>query len=264
MVDRDDRPAQLSRRTDGLVQPARHELRDHRSQRPGRSRPAASSAATGAKMSRPWKVALGRWIPSDAGRRRRAASRTGVAQPLQHACQQAVVGREEQLPVGLDDRDVPRTADARIDDGDVHSARRKVPEGTAEPEAGLGRPVHQDRVRQVDEPGRRKAPQDLALHHPDERILVAEIRRQRDDAGRLEGATGRGLGHRVCRAKLAGLCPIFTSSATASPISRAITIRSPTSARGSRPGSANIRRARTAVRPRASRHAAAAGVERAN
>ena len=46
--------------------------------------------------------------------------------------------------------------------------------------------MHQDLVRQVDETRGREPAQHLPFHHADEGILVAEVRRQRDDAGRLE------------------------------------------------------------------------------
>ena len=73
--------------------------------------------------------------------------------------------------------------EALVHDGHVHRARRKVPERAPQPEAGLGGPVDQDLVRQVDQPGRGEPTQHLPFHHADERVLVAEIRRQRDHAG---------------------------------------------------------------------------------
>ena len=60
VVDRDDHAADLVRRDGWLLDPGRHDVRGLRPEirRRCRARP-ASSAATGAKMSRPWKVALG-------------------------------------------------------------------------------------------------------------------------------------------------------------------------------------------------------------
>ena len=67
----------------------------------------------------------------------------------------------------------------------------KVLERAAEPEPGLGRPVHQHLVREVDDARAcGEAPQHLPLHDADERVLVAEVGRQRDDAGGLKDGCG--------------------------------------------------------------------------
>ena len=57
----------------------------------------------------------------------------------------------------------------------------KVLEGPRQPEPGLGRPVNHDLVGEVDDPRRRQAAEDAALHHADEGPLVAEIRGDGDD-----------------------------------------------------------------------------------
>ena len=79
-------------------------------------------------------------------------------------------------------QDVALRADAGIDDGDVHGAGRKILVRTADPEAGFGRPLRRNVVRQVDDARVRKAAQDHAFHDGRKRTLVAEIGRDRDDA----------------------------------------------------------------------------------
>jgi hypothetical protein len=75
-------------------------------------------------MSRPWKVALGLRMPSEPEQRRieRPAARRERADDRG---EQPVVGRQEAVARGLDDRDVALGAHARIDDGDVHGAAGK-------------------------------------------------------------------------------------------------------------------------------------------
>ena len=50
----------------------------------------------------------------------------GRSEALDHAAEQPVVRRQEQVALGLDDGDVARAADARIHHGDVHGAAGKV------------------------------------------------------------------------------------------------------------------------------------------
>ena len=71
--------------------------------------------------------------------------------PADHGRQQAVVGRQEHMSAGRDSDDVARSADARIDDRDVHRAGREIAEGARQPEPRLGRPVHDDLVREIDD-----------------------------------------------------------------------------------------------------------------
>ncbi len=50
-----------------------------------------------------------------------------ISDAAQHACEQTVVGRHENMPVMLHDHDIAFGAHTRVDDGDVHCTLRKVP-----------------------------------------------------------------------------------------------------------------------------------------
>ena len=76
----------------------------------------------------------------------------GVRMSAHDRRQQAIVGREENMSLRADtatmSREVP---DPRVHHGDVHRAGRKILERARQPEAGFGRPVDHDLVREVDD-----------------------------------------------------------------------------------------------------------------
>ncbi len=87
------------------------------------------------------------------------------------------------MSLGRHRHDVPGRSDPRVDDGDVDGAERKVPERAGQPEARLGRPVHHDLVREIDDARVVEAGEDAPLHDPDERALVPEVGGDGDDPG---------------------------------------------------------------------------------
>ena len=90
------------------------------------------------------------------------------------------------MPARGDDDDVARSSDAGIDDRDVHRAVRKVRVRPRQPEPRLRRPIHRHLVRDVDDSRGGQVREDAALHRRDERPLMTEVRRDRDDAAGCE------------------------------------------------------------------------------
>ena len=136
----------------------------------GTQRPAASSAAMGAKMSRPWNVALGLWMPNmhearrgelhhathrDARRRSALAARCPAPGTQWPPAVTAMMSREVPTPGST-------TATCTVPGG-------KVAERARQPEARFGRPVHDDLVREIDDARVGEAAEHHALHDADER-----------------------------------------------------------------------------------------------
>src|SRR5487761_868505 len=103
---------------------------------------------------------------------RAQAHDAGPRVPSDHRGQQSVVRRDEEMLPGAHHDDVARGPYSGVHYRDVHSSRRKVPEGPGQPEPGLGGPMDHDLVREVDDPRRRHAAEDAALHDTDERALM--------------------------------------------------------------------------------------------
>src|SRR5262249_48955953 len=109
--------------------------------------------------------------------RRPEAHDEGFARAGNDRREQAVVGCEEVMAPGTSGDDMTRSTEAGIDSRHVHGTGRKVVEGSCEPEAGLGGPVHDDLVREIDEARLRESREDTALDDTDEWALMPKVGR---------------------------------------------------------------------------------------
>jgi hypothetical protein len=159
-------------------------------------RPAASSAAIGAKTSRPWNVALGRRQLQAPERLGRQTAYLRTRRRVDDVGEQPVVGSQEHVLVRGDDQDAARTADAGVDDRDMNAAGRKVAKRARQPETSLRRPVREDLVREVDDAHGGVTHHQLPFHDADERVARTEIGRQRHDSAGTECCR---LGHPLPR-----------------------------------------------------------------
>jgi len=100
-----------------------------------------------------------------------------------HRGQQAVVGRKEDVVLRRDRHNLARCPNAGVHDSDVDGPRWEVPERSRQPETRLSRPVHDNLVGEIDDPGFWKSRQDHSFHDSDERTLVSEIGGDRNDPG---------------------------------------------------------------------------------
>ena len=151
------RPARRRRGArDGQLERAQLARRRSASPTSASGSPAASAAATGAKMSRPWNV-------RETGCRRSGESpmstaSTHAAEPLGGGHQQPVVGPHEQASCrGRAQRHAPgararRRADAGIDDREVHARRACSGSARAQHERAGAHVVAGDPVGEVDHP----------------------------------------------------------------------------------------------------------------
>ena len=96
-----------------------------------------------------------------------------------------VVRRQERVPRCAETCDPPLRPDARIDDGDMDGAASEPAIRQAQPQAADLRPVRRNVVADVDDIDTRRLPGDYAFHDPDERILEAEVRGQRNSPARI-------------------------------------------------------------------------------
>jgi hypothetical protein len=112
---------------------------------------AASSAASGANTSRPWKVALMSLTPYWTQARHVHADHLVDMPAGGQRRQQSIVRREDGLPVRQRDDEIARRTDTRIHHRDVHRARGKVAQGTRQPESSFDRLEGAHVMRHVDE-----------------------------------------------------------------------------------------------------------------
>ncbi len=142
------------------------------------STPRERAPATGAKMSRPWKVVL-------TGSRKNCvlveSKDFGVADALVDVAEHAVVGADEEVAAPARDDRAARRADAGIDDRDVHRPRRERLERRAQGERARLHVVRGHLVRDVYDLCSRVDGEDGALHRADEVIDGAEIGQESDD-----------------------------------------------------------------------------------
>ena len=104
--------------------------------------------------------------------------------PFEYPGQQTVVRCQENMAVRLDEKDSAFGADAWIDDRDVYGAGWKIAVRAIDPEAGLGRPLRRNVVRQIDDLGVPETTEYGTPHHAGERSFVPEVGRHRDYAAR--------------------------------------------------------------------------------
>ena len=198
--------------------------------------PFARWAATGEKMSRPWKVRETR--SSQKSPLGELVSGLDAAETVGGGKQQAVVGADVQAAVAAAQRErAAESTDTGVDDGHMH-ADREVRESVREGQSALQNRLPPDAVRQVDHPRGRCNPCDHAVADPDEVVSQAEVGEEGDEwLSRL--------GHRGPSTSSA---PVV-SAATARPYRAAESIAA------TRPSRSNVRACPASSRP-ASRTAA--------
>jgi len=89
--------------------------------------------------------------------------------------QHSVIGRDEDVVVGLRDDWTPCAAYARIDHNDMHATRRKKAIRLRNGPRGIQQVERRDRVADIDDPRFWMDAQDNPVHDPDEGVLQSEI-----------------------------------------------------------------------------------------
>ena len=175
---RDQRRAVAAR----LRQLERHDLirRDRAPELTQRDAVAQTAPATGAKTSRPWKVAL---IGSrHSGESPMSTPRLTPPSASAARPQQPVVGADENAISCDAQRDrTSLAADAGIDDREMH-ARRAVGERRAQRQRARADVVARDAVVEIDDARARAAPRDHRVADADELVREAVVRQERDRA----------------------------------------------------------------------------------
>ena len=143
--------------------------------------PPASRAATGAKMSRPWKVA-------ETGSSRHGEAEISTASATPPNCsaagaEQAVVRPDQQAALlgGPQRQRPPLGADVGVDDGQVHSGGH-VRQRPREHRGAGAHVLARDAVREVDDAGVRADAGDHAVHDADELVGQPVVRQEGDRA----------------------------------------------------------------------------------
>ena len=104
-----------------------------------------------------------------------------VLRVVKQRCQQAVIGCNEYVTIIFDQQNFTLRSDARINDGHMYRAARKISVRTANPEAGLWWPLRRDIVCEIDDMGVGIASQYHTAHNRGERAFMTEIGRHRND-----------------------------------------------------------------------------------
>ena len=134
-------------------------------------------AATGANISPPVKRAADLGEKVTTVRNLVCRFHSALAR---YRAEQAVIRRQEGLPVGAKANDATPGAYARIHNADKNGSRWKVSVGSRQHERRFRHVLRGDFMRQVNHPRIRATPADDAFHDAHVTILQPEIRQQHD------------------------------------------------------------------------------------
>jgi hypothetical protein len=175
VIDRHDEPRHAARIDRGLVHPGRHNRFRRRPQIGGHAPSSGQFRRNGCKDVPPVESSA-RPVQTEARQSRRIKLNNRCARVAGDDWgEQPIIGREKHMILHGHRHYLARCADAGIDDGDVHSSGWKVLEGASQPEPRLCRPVNDDLVGEIDDPGFRKSRKNDSLHDPHKGALVSEV-----------------------------------------------------------------------------------------
>ncbi len=141
----------------------------------GSQRPDAMAAASGAKISRPWNVALTSLTPNCTRRVLSMRITRSICPRAASGASKPLSGASNACSFDSATSRCARSSNAGVDHRHVRGAGRKIAQSSGQPEAGFHRLKGADVVRHVDELELRRMRQHHAFHDADEGLAQTEV-----------------------------------------------------------------------------------------